>query len=127
MVTLAVEKGSSGPTIRTNLARGTEFALRVVGAALQIVTNIAVVWALPPDTAGIYFRGVIIAYGLSAVLRGKYDLFVNYCFANQEPLSCGGQGRGMVSGLGIRVLIRSAIACAVLLVITSDLDVVGTH
>jgi hypothetical protein len=127
MVTLAVEKEGAVPTIGPSLARGTELALRVVGAALQIVTNIAVVWVLPPDTAGIYFRGVVIAYGLSALLRGKYDLFVNHCFAHQEPLSCGVPWRWLVRGLGIRVLIRSAIACAVLLVITSDLDVVDTH
>jgi O-antigen/teichoic acid export membrane protein len=127
MVTLAVEKEDTVPAIGPTLTRGTELALRVVGAALQIVTNIAVVWALPPDTAGIYFRGVIIAYGLSALLRGKYELFVNHCFANREPLSCGVPWRWLVRGLGIRVLIRSAIACAVLLVITSDLDVVDTH
>jgi O-antigen/teichoic acid export membrane protein len=127
MVTLAVEKRGAIPTIGPSLARGTELALRVVGAALQIATNIAVVWVLPPGIAGIYFRGVIIAYGLSALLRGKYDLFVNHCFANEEPLSCGVPWRWLVRGLGARVLIRSAIACAVLLVITADLDVVDTH
>ena len=33
----------------------------------------------------------------------------------------------MVAGLGIRVLIRSAIACAILLVFTTDLDVMDVY
>ena len=32
----------------------------------------------------------------------------------------------LVRALGIRVLIRSAIACAILLVVTADLDVIQT-
>jgi hypothetical protein len=127
MVTLAVEKGGSVPSVGPSIKPGTEFVLRVIGAALQIITNLAVVRLLPPDTAGIYFRGVVIAYGLSAVLRGKYDLFIAHCFISEVPLNCGVPHRALVRALGIRVLIRSAIACALLLVFTSDLDVMETH
>jgi len=43
---------------------------------------VAVVEVLPPAVAGIYFKGVIIAYGLAALLRGKYDLFIAQHFVN---------------------------------------------
>jgi hypothetical protein len=104
-----------------------ELGLRIVGAALQIVATVAVVQALAPQVAGIYFRGAVIAYGLAALLRGKYDLFVAHHFVNPQKSDLGEHARAIVRGLGIRVLIRSAIACAVLLVFTSDLDVMDVY
>ncbi|HKT72538.1 MAG TPA: hypothetical protein VJQ47_06580 [Steroidobacteraceae bacterium] len=124
MVTLAVGKEGTAPNIGPRLAPGIELTLRVLAAALQIATTLAVVRALPPPIAGLYFRGAVIAYGLAAVLRGKYDLFIAHCFVSTIPLNCGVPHRPLVRALGIRVLLRSAIACAVLLVVTSDLDVV---
>ncbi len=104
-----------------------EFGLRVIGAVLQIGATIAVVQALSPAVAGIYFKGVIIAYGLAALLRGKYELFVAQHFVNPRQSELGARARAVVRALGIRVLIRSAIACAALLVVTADLDVMDVY
>jgi hypothetical protein len=104
-----------------------ELGLRVVGAALQILATVVVVQALAPPVAGIYFRGVVIAYGLAALLRGKYDLFVAQHFVQPRESEWRDHARAVVRGLGIRVLIRSAIACAVLLVFTTDLDVMDVY
>jgi len=104
-----------------------ELGLRIVSAALQILATVAVVQALAPPVAGIYFRGAIICYGLAALLRGKYDLFVAQHFVDFRKSELQHHARAVVRGLGIRVLIRSAVACAVLLVFTTDLDVMDVH
>ena len=123
------------PAMGRGIAEVRELGLRVTGAALQILATVAVVQALAPAVGGIYFRGAIICYGLAALLRGKYDLFVAQHFV--EPLARNSSGqrsdlaeehaRAVVRGLGIRVLIRSAIACALLLVFTTDLDVMDVY
>ena len=126
MVTLTVEKGDSV----TPAGRGTpawELGLRLVGAALQIMATVAVVQALLPTAAGVYFRGAIIAYGLAALLRGKYDLFIAEHFVDPQQSELGAHARVVVRALGIRVLTRSAIACAALLVFTTDLDVMDVY
>lgn len=99
--------------------------LRIVAVLLQISATVAVLQVLPPTVAGVYFKGFIIAYGLAALLRGKYDLFVAQHFVG--PLDPTRSTRELVRGLGIRILIRSAIACAVLLVVTADLDVMDVY
>jgi hypothetical protein len=104
-----------------------ELGLRVIGAALQILATVVVVQALAPQVAGIYFRGAIIAYGLAALLRGKYDLFVAQYFVDPRKSELRDHARAVVRGLGIRVLIRSAIACAILLVFTTDMDVMDVY
>jgi hypothetical protein len=124
VVTLTVEKGSV-PTPERGMAALRDLGLRIVAAILQILATVAVVQALPPAVAGIYFKGVVIAYGLAALLRGKYDLFVAHYFLGAPDPRL--PPRQIVRGLGIRVLIRSAIACAMLLVITTDLDVMDPH
>jgi hypothetical protein len=124
VVTLTVEKGSVPAPERGTVALR-NFGLRIVAAALHIFATAAVVQVLPPAVAGIYFKGVVIAYGLAALLRGKYELFIAQHFLGQpDP---GIPARDLVRGLGIRVLIRTAIACAILLVITADLDVMEPH
>ncbi len=127
MVTLTVENGGPVPPMGRGVAAARELGLRVVGAALQILATVAVVQALAPPVAGIYFRGVVIAYGLAALLRGKYDLFVHQHFVDPRESELREHARAVVRGLGIRVLIRSAIACAILLVITTDLDVMDVY
>lgn len=120
MVTLTVDKGSVPTPNRGTGALG-NFGLSLLAAILQVLATVAVVQALPPFIAGIYFKGVVICYGLAALLRGKYDLFAAHYF-HGEP----GQqypSRELIRGLGIRVLIRSVIICALLLVVTADLDV----
>jgi len=51
-----------------------ELLLRLLGAALQILATWAVIRALTPEEAGVYFRGFVIALGLSTLLRGKYEI-----------------------------------------------------
>jgi O-antigen/teichoic acid export membrane protein len=104
-----------------------EFGLRLISAVLQIAATVVVVQVLPPSVAGIYFKGAIIAYGLAALLRGKYELFIAQHFVNPQQSELNARARAVVRALGIRVLIRSAIACAGLLVITTDLDVMDVY
>jgi O-antigen/teichoic acid export membrane protein len=124
VVTLTVEKGSV-PAPERGTVSLRNFGLRIVAAALHIFATVAVVQVLPPAVAGIYFKGVVIAYGLAALLRGKYELFIAQYFLGQPDPRI--PARDLVRGLGIRVLIRTAIACAILLVITADLDVMEPH
>lgn len=127
MVSLTVEKGGPIPPMGRGIAAVRELGLRVVGAALQILATVAVVQALAPQVAGIYFRGVVVAYGLAALLRGKYDLFIAQHFVYPQKSDLGEHARCIVRGLGIRVLIRSTIACALLLVFTTDMDVMDVY
>ncbi len=124
VVTLTFEKGSV-PTPEQGVAALRDLGLRVVAAVLQIAATVAVLQVLPPTVVGVYFKGFVIAYGLAALLRGKYDLFVAQHFIGRPDPQ--GSARELVRGLGIRVLIRSAIACAILLVVTTDLDVMDVH
>jgi hypothetical protein len=127
MVTLTVEDRESVPPMGRGMVAVRELVLRIIGAALQIGATVAVVQVLPPSVAGIYFKGVIIAYGLAALLRGKYELFIAQHFVNPQQSELGARARAVVRALGIRVLIRSAIACAALLVVTTDLDVMDVY
>jgi hypothetical protein len=127
MVTLAVENRDSVPPAWRGAAAVREIALRILGAVLQILATIAVVQTLVPPVAGIYFRGVVIAYGLAALLRGKYELYIAQHFVDLKKSGLGGHARSVVRALGTRVLIRSSIVCAVLLVFTSDLDVMDVY
>ena len=124
MVTLTVEKGSV-PTPEQGTVALRDLGLRAVAAVLQISATFVVLQVLPPTVAGVYFKGFVIAYGLAALLRGKYDLFVAQHFVSQQNLQL--PARELVRGLGIRILIRSTFACAVLLVVTTDLDVMDVY
>jgi hypothetical protein len=127
MVTLTVENRGPIPPPGRGITAARELSLRLVGAALQILATVAVVQVLAPPVAGIYFRGAIITYGLAALLRGKYELFIVQHFIDLQKSDLGEHARLVVRGLGIRVLNRSAIACAVLLVFTTDLDVMDVY
>jgi hypothetical protein len=124
LVTLTVEKGTVPKPEHGSVALR-NLGLRAVAAVLQIAATFAVLHALEPAVAGVYFKGFVIAYGLAALLRGKYDLLVEQLFLGQQIV--GLPARELVRGLGIRVLVRSAFACAVLLVVTTDLDVMDVH
>jgi O-antigen/teichoic acid export membrane protein len=124
LVTLTVEKGSV-PKPEHGSAALRNLGLRAVAAVLQISATFAVLHALEPTVAGVYFKGFVIAYGLAALLRGKYDLFVAQHFVGEQDARL--PVRELVRGLGIRVLIRSTFACAILLVVTTDLDVMDVH
>lgn len=124
MVSLTVAKGSV-PTPERGSVALRNLGLRIVAAVLQISATVAVLQALPPTAAGIYFKGFVIAYGLAALLRGKYDLFVAQHFVG--PHDGTRALRDLVRGLGIRILVRSSIACAILLVLTTDMDVMDVY
>ena len=127
MITLTVDNRGSNSPIWQRVAAARDLALRVLAAALQILATISVVQALAPPVAGIYFRGVVIAYGLAALLRGKYELFAVQHFIDLQKSQLGEHARAVVRGLGIRVLIRSALVCALLLVFTADMDVMDVY
>jgi len=100
-----------------------ELALRVLGAALQILATLALVRALSPEDAGIYFRGFVIALGLSALLRGKYELYMAQRILGQHSTETSVSNGVLLVQLARRMLVRSSLLCAVLLVLTADLDI----
>ena len=127
MVTLTVGNEESTSPMGRGVVAVRELSLRVIGAVLQIAATLVVVQILPPNMAGIYFKGFIIAYGLAALLRGKYELFIAQHFVNPQPSELNARARAVVRAMGIRVWIRSALACAGLLVVTADLDVMDVY
>jgi hypothetical protein len=100
-----------------------ELLLRVVGAALQLLATWAVVHALAPEDAGIYFRGVVIALGLSTLLRGKYEIYMAHHVIGRRAVPTGYPDGLLLMQLAGRLLVRSTLVCAVLLVVTADLDI----
>jgi hypothetical protein len=100
-----------------------ELLLRLLGAVLQILATWAIVHALTPEEAGIYFRGFVIALGLSALLRGKYELYVAQHIIGRGVAPCGVANGALLMQLARRMLLRSTLLCAALLVITADLDI----
>jgi hypothetical protein len=100
-----------------------ELLLRLLGAALQILATWAVVRALTPEEAGVYFRGFVIALGLSALLRGKYEIYMAQHVIGRRAASTGIPNGVLLVQLSRRMLLRSSLLCAVLLVVTADLDI----
>jgi hypothetical protein len=100
-----------------------ELLLRLLGAALQILSTWAVVRALTPEEAGIYFRGFVIALGLSTLLRGKYEIYMAQHIIGRRATTSGIPNGVLLLQLARRMLLRSSVLCAVLLVVTADLDI----
>ena len=100
-----------------------ELLLRLLGAALQILATWAVVRALTPDEAGIYFRGFVITLGLSTLLRGKYEIYMAQHIIGLRACATGIPNGVLLMQLSRRMLLRSTLLCAVLLVLTADLDI----
>ena len=100
-----------------------ELLLRLLGAALQILATWAVVHALTPEEAGVYFRGFVIALGLSTLLRGKYEIHMAQHIIGRRATSTGIPNGVLLMQLARRMLLRSSLLCAVLLVVTADLDI----
>ncbi len=100
-----------------------EFLLRITGAGLQILATLQVVRLLPPSVAGIYFEGFILAYGLAALLRGKYEVYLAHYVVGRFAPTVGIADWTLVRVFARRTLIRSAVACGALLVLTADLDI----
>jgi hypothetical protein len=101
----------------------TEVLLRLMGAALQVSATWAVVRALDPDSAGVYFRGFIIALGMAALLRAKYELYMAHHIIGRRAAVTGICDGVLLLQVGRRVLVRSSLVCGALLVVTADLDI----
>jgi hypothetical protein len=100
-----------------------ELSLRLLGAALQILATWAVVRALTPEEAGVYFCGFVIALGLSTLLRGKYEIYMAQHIIGRRATATGIPDGVLLMQLARRMLLRSSLLCAVLLVVTADLDI----
>jgi hypothetical protein len=100
-----------------------EALLRLLGAVLQILATWAIVQVLTPDEAGVYFRGFVIALGLSTLLRGKYEIYMAQQIIGRCAVPAGVPIGALLMQLGRRMLLRSSLLCAVLLVVTADLDI----
>src|ERR1700722_10324766 len=100
-----------------------ELLLRLLGAALQILATWAVVHALTPEEAGVYFRGFVIALGLSTLLRAKYEIQMARHIIGRRAAPTGIANGVLLTQLARRMLVRSSILCGVLLVVTADLDI----
>ena len=100
-----------------------EVVLRVVGAALHILATLAIVHRLDPEATGIYFRGFVIACGLAAFIRGKYELYMAHHLIGGRILASGVADGALLLQLGRRVLLRASLVCGALLVVTADLDI----
>jgi hypothetical protein len=100
-----------------------EVLLRLLGAALQILATWAVVRALTPEEAGVYFRGFVIALGLSTLLRGKYEIYMAQHIIGRRATTTGIPDGVLLMQVARRMLLRSSLLCAVLLVVMADLDI----
>jgi hypothetical protein len=100
-----------------------ELLLRLLGAALQILATWAVVHALTPEEAGVYFRGFVIALGLSTLLRGKYEIYLAQHIIGRRATTTGIPDGVLLMQIARRMLLRSSLLCAVLLVVMADLDI----
>jgi hypothetical protein len=100
-----------------------ELLLRLLGAMLQILATWAVVHALTPEEAGVYFRGFVIALGLSTLLRGKYEIYLAQHIIGRRATTTGIPNGLLLTQLTRRMLLRATLLCAVLLVVMADLDI----
>jgi hypothetical protein len=100
-----------------------EVVLRVLGAALQIAATWAVVDALTPEDAGVYFRGFVIALGLSALVRAKYEIYMAQHIIGRHCAPTDASTGVLLMQLGQRMLVRASLLCGILLVVTADLDI----
>jgi hypothetical protein len=100
-----------------------EFILRAIGAILQLASTWALVHALTPEAAGVYFRGFVIACGLGALLRSKYELYMAHYILGMRSKATGISNGALLFLLGRRVLLRASLVCGALLVVTTDIDI----
>src|ERR1700735_781526 len=117
------ETAAAGGEDATSAAWIGDVLLRLLGAALQILATWAVVRALTPEEAGVYFRGFVIALGLSTLLRGKYEIYLAQHIIGRRATTTGIPNGVLLMQIARRMLLRSSLLCAVLLVVMADLDI----
>lgn len=121
---MAETPASAGQVIGTSAHSWVaEGVLRIVGAVLQIAATWAVVHALTPEDAGVYFRGFVIALGLSALVRGKYEIYMAQHIIGRHCAPTDASTGLLLMQLGQRMLVRASLLCGILLVVTADLDI----
>jgi hypothetical protein len=103
--------------------RAGELLLRLLGAAIQILSTWAIVHALAPPQAGVYFRGFVIALGLGTLLRGKYEIYMARHVVGRRSVTTSVSNGTLLVNLARRALRRSSLVCALLLVLMADLDI----
>jgi hypothetical protein len=118
----AAEAGTERPTAVGHSWVG-ELLLRLLGAALQIAATLAIVRALTPDEAGVYFRGFVIALGLSTLMRAKYEMYMAQYIIGRRAAATDIPDGVLLTQLARRMLLRSSLLCGILLVVTADLDI----
>lgn len=122
MAETAAAGGGERPTTAAHPWIG-ELLLRLMGAVLQILATWVVIRALTPEDAGVFFRGFVIALGLSTLLRGKYEIYLAQHIIGRRATATGIPDGVLLMQLGRRMLLRSSLLCAVLLVVMADLDI----
>ena len=100
-----------------------ELLLRLLGATLQILATLAIIRVLTPDEAGVYFRGFVIALGLSALLGAKYEIYQAQHIIGLRAAVTGIPDGVLLTQLARRMLLRAILLVGILLVITADLDI----
>lgn len=100
-----------------------DLLLRALAALLQLAATLAIVHALDTVSAGVYFRGFVIACGFGALLRNKYELYLAHYILDERERQGGAPVGALLLRLGQRVLLRGALVCGLLLVVTADLDI----
>src|ERR1700688_1434049 len=86
-----------------------ELLLRLLGAALQILATWAVVRSLAAEEAGVYFRGFVIALGLSTLLRGKYEIYLAQHIIGRRAEISGIPNGILLMQLARRLLLRASL------------------
>ncbi len=123
MTKIVMEHAASAPVAVHGMHAAGEATLRLVGAALQVLATLVVVRTLEPSVVGIYFEGFVIAYALAALLRGKYEMLILRVLLGECDKQTCIPMFDLLAALGRRVGVRCVLVCAVLLVITADLDI----
>ncbi|WP_299691705.1 hypothetical protein [Hydrocarboniphaga sp.] len=116
-------KAAPGSPVDQSVNAAGELALRLTGAALQVIATVVVVRALAPQAVGIYFEGFVIALALASLLRGKYEMLVlRYVLGESAQQTCI-PVIDLLTALSKRIAIRCVLVCGVLLVVIADLDI----
>jgi hypothetical protein len=83
-----------------------EFLLRFAGATLQVLATLEIIRVLSPPIAGIYFEGFVLAYGLAAILRGKYEIYLAHYIVGRSAPDLGVCNWKLTCALARRTLLR---------------------
>ncbi|NKF20761.1 hypothetical protein [Solimonas marina] len=105
------------------LHSGGDALFRVLGVALQIAATLAVARTLTLFETGLFFEGFVVTIAGAAFVRAKLDLYLGRHIVAELESSTGIGNAELLRALSRRAVKRSALICAVLLVIMADADV----